>query len=120
VDAILPGNQYEEEELHMKLARLALIAVVAAVALPGISAAATSPVFDQYGNPVATQTEQPGANVLGVADAPAADTVGGLPFTGAELSYVAFAALFILGSGVMLHRVGSKQARRRQSGTSAA
>ena len=52
--------------------RISILVAAAALVLPVTASAATAPVFDQYGNPVAADTDAP---TLDASD----DTVGGLP-----------------------------------------
>jgi hypothetical protein len=120
---------------------ITLVIAAAALALPTAAGAqSTAPILDQYGNPSAASGEtpsttppgssgggastpdtngqaaesQPVANVVetrAAATTPA-ETVGALPFTGAELSILFFAGLALLGSGAVLRRVGYARRRR--------
>lgn len=99
-----------------------LLASLALLALPA-AGAAQSPVQDQYGNPAAPEVQVPdqpeatpdptpdatGGESTGGAELAVADTTadtGVLPFTGAELMLILLAGGLLLGSGLMLRRVG--------------
>jgi hypothetical protein len=93
----------------MTRTRISVLVVAAFLALPMTASAASAPVFDQYGNPVAAENEGPAAT-LAAGD----DTVGGLPFTGAELGMLMVAGFAIGGSGVALRRIGASNKRGRR------
>lgn len=83
---------------------IVLLALTVLLALPAVAAAET-PIEDQYGTPTVVE---------GTSD-DAATTVGSLPFTGAELRYLVIAGAALLGSGVMMRRVGYARQRRSRA-----
>jgi hypothetical protein len=80
-------------------------AFVSSLLLPLAAHAASSPVLDQYGNPVAGASQA----------ASAAQGVAGLPFTGLELGYLVLAGIALVGCGVMLCKVGFAAGRPRRA-----
>lgn len=82
------------------------IAAVVLLVATGAAPAAT-PADVQYGEP--TSSEQPPVTM---ASAESPDTVGALPFTGAELGMIGAAGMCIIGAGLVLRRIGAKGSRR--------
>jgi hypothetical protein len=89
----------------MKFLYATPITFATSLLLPLAAHAATTPVLDQYGNPVA-----------GAAQAPSvAHGIAGLPFTGLELGYLVLAGMALVGSGAMLRKVGFATGRPRRA-----
>lgn len=86
----------------MRYVTILLSVLVASLGIPALALAAdTTPVTDQYESPVTTTTTA------------AAETTSTLPFTGAELSFIALAGVALLGSGVLLRRIGLESSRNQ-------
>lgn len=104
----------------MKLIAPLLVALALVIA-PGFASAAT-PVDDQYGNPteLPSSGDIPAKPALGggpvepVTVAAESDTVGALPFTGAELGMIVAAGVLILTAGLTLRRIGTRSDRHAQ------
>lgn len=91
---------------------LTITAVVAALVLPATANAGVAPVVDQYGNPLT-----PPATVETAPSQP--QTLGdNLPLTGFELGFLVLAGAGLLGSGLMLRKVGFASSNRRPVRTS--
>ena len=98
-----------------------LAATLALLSAPTAALAAASPLADQYGAPTGVDAEAPGAeapagDTSGAGDITtlnaSVDTVGSIPFTGAELRYLALAGAALIGSGLMMRRVGYGRSSR--------
>jgi hypothetical protein len=87
---------------------LVLVAVVAAAAVWASAAAAASPREKQYGNPTQTvKPAQPGTTEGATASRTTAGSDGTLPLTGLQLGAFTALALGLVGSGLVVRRLGA-------------